>query len=101
MLCHVTAPFPGAARAAPGDFTRNGRLYYLLDMVRKDEVGVDTQTHTETVTLASDSGGTGIISRWLLGRLRVLHAAEGGGVGHHLACPPPGPIRICPKQMCL
>ena len=31
------------------------------------------------------SGGTGIISRWLLGRLRVLHAAEGGGVGHHLA----------------
>ena len=33
------------------DFTRNGRLYYLLDMVRKDEVGVDTQTHTETVTL--------------------------------------------------
>lgn len=37
------------------DFTRNGRLYYLLDMVRKDEVGVDTQTHTETVTLASDT----------------------------------------------
>ena len=25
-----------------GDFERNGRLYYLLDMVRKDEVGVDT-----------------------------------------------------------
>ena len=37
------------------DFTRNGRLYYLLDMVRKDEVGVDTQTHSETVTLASDT----------------------------------------------
>ena len=37
------------------DFERNGRLYYLLDMVRKDEVGVDTQTHTETVTLASDT----------------------------------------------
>ena len=37
------------------DFVRNGRLYYLLDMVRKDEVGVDTQTHTETVTLASDT----------------------------------------------
>ena len=31
------------------DFVRNGRLYYLLDMVRKDEIGVDTQTHTETV----------------------------------------------------
>ena len=37
------------------DFVRNGRLYYLLDMVRKDEIGVDTQTHTETVTLASDT----------------------------------------------
>ena len=37
------------------DFVRNGRLYYLLDMVRKDEIGVDTQTHTEAVTLASDT----------------------------------------------
>ena len=37
------------------DFERNGQLYYLLDMVRKDEVGVDTQAHTETVTLASDT----------------------------------------------
>ena len=27
------------------DFTRNGRHYYLLDMTRKDEVGVDVQTH--------------------------------------------------------
>ena len=32
------------------DFIRNGRRYYLLDMTRKDEVGVDIQTHTETVT---------------------------------------------------
>ena len=32
------------------DFVRNGRLYYLLDMTRKDEVGVDTKPHTETVT---------------------------------------------------
>ncbi len=31
------------------DFVRNGRRYYLLDMTRKDEVGVDVQTHTETV----------------------------------------------------
>ena len=29
------------------DFVRNGRLYYLLDMTRKDEVGVDTKPHTE------------------------------------------------------
>ena len=37
------------------DFERGGRHYYLLDMTRKDEVGVDTQSHTETVTLASDT----------------------------------------------
>lgn len=39
-----------------GDFERDGRLYYLLDMTRKDEVGVDTQPYTETVTLDSDTG---------------------------------------------
>ena len=37
------------------DFVRNGRRYYLLDMTRKDEVGVDIQTHTETVTKPSDT----------------------------------------------
>jgi hypothetical protein len=37
------------------DFERNGRHYSLLDMTRKDEVGVDTQTYTETVTQASDT----------------------------------------------
>lgn len=37
------------------DFERDGRLYYLLDMTRKDEVGVDIQTHTKTVKLASDT----------------------------------------------
>lgn len=39
-----------------GDFERDGRLYYLLDMTRRDEVGVDTQPHTETITLDSDTG---------------------------------------------
>ncbi len=38
-----------------GDFERGGRHYYLLDMTRKDEVGVDTRQHTETVTLSSDT----------------------------------------------
>ncbi len=38
-----------------GDFERGGRHYYLLDMTRKDEVGVDIEQHTETVTLASDT----------------------------------------------
>ena len=37
------------------DFVRGGRLYYLLDMTKKDEVGVDTQTYTQTVTLPSDT----------------------------------------------
>ena len=37
------------------DFERNGRLYYLLDMTRKDEVGVDTKPHVQTVTLPSDT----------------------------------------------
>ena len=37
------------------DFERNGRRFYLLDMTRQDEVGVDIQTRTETVTLASDT----------------------------------------------
>ena len=39
-----------------GDFERDGRLYYLLDMTRRDEVGVDTQPYTETITLDSDTG---------------------------------------------
>ena len=37
------------------DFTRNGRTYYLLDMTRKDEVGVDTKPHVQTVTIPSDT----------------------------------------------
>ena len=37
------------------DFTRNGRLYYLLDMTRKDEVGVDTKPYVQTVTIPSDT----------------------------------------------
>ena len=37
------------------DFERDGRLYYLLDMTRKDELGVDIRTCTQTVTLASDT----------------------------------------------
>lgn len=35
------------------DFVRDGRRYYLLDLIRKDEVGVDTQPYTKTVTLPS------------------------------------------------
>jgi len=38
-----------------GDFQRDGRLYYLLDMTRKDEIGVDTKPHIETITMASNT----------------------------------------------
>ena len=32
------------------DFVRGGRQYYLLDMIKEDEVGVDTQDYTDTIT---------------------------------------------------
>ena len=38
------------------DFVRGGRLYYLLDMTKKDEVGVDTKPYVHTITQASDTG---------------------------------------------
>lgn len=42
------------------DFVRNNRRYYLLDMIRKDKVGVDIQTpHTEIVTHTSDTNKLG------------------------------------------
>ena len=37
------------------DFDRNGRHYYLLDMIKEDEVGVDTQDYTDTITVDSDT----------------------------------------------
>ncbi len=41
------------AKIPTEDFIRNGRLYYLLDMTRQDEIGVDTRSHVQTVTLPS------------------------------------------------
>lgn len=38
-----------------GDFERDGRVYYLLDMTREDSVGVDTKPHVETITAKSDT----------------------------------------------
>lgn len=43
------------AKIPTEDFERDGREYYLLDMTRKNEVGVDTQALTKTVTQASDT----------------------------------------------
>ena len=62
-----------------GDFDRNGRHYYLLDMVRKDEVGVDTQPHTETVTMDSDTGDLAEVLKRLDAQMEV--ATEDGHTG--------------------
>ena len=53
------------------DFVRNGRLYYLLDMTPKDEVGVDTKPHTETVTRPSDTSNMEEILQGLEAELEV------------------------------
>ena len=37
------------------DFVRDGRRYYLLDLIKEDEVGVDTQDYTDTITQDSDT----------------------------------------------
>ena len=43
------------AKIPTEDFTRNGRLYYLLDMTRQDEIGVDTKAHVQTVKIPSST----------------------------------------------
>ena len=50
------------------DFERFGHVYHLLDLIRKDEVGVDTQTHTETVTMDSGTGELSEILKQLDGQ---------------------------------
>ncbi len=47
------------------DFERGGRRYFLLDMVRKDEVGVDTQDYTDTITMDSDTNDLSAILKQL------------------------------------
>ena len=53
------------------DFVRGGRLYYLLDMTRKNEVGVDTKLHTESVTKTSDTNDLEKILQQLDAELEV------------------------------
>ena len=61
---------------ASGEFERDGRLYYLLDIIRTEDMGVDVQTHTETITLDSDTedGHTGVLA---LDHTSVTVEAEG------------------------
>lgn len=53
------------------DFDRNGRHYYLLDVIREDEVGVDTQSHTETITMDSDTGDMAEVLKQLDAQMEV------------------------------
>lgn len=62
------------------DFVRNGRRYYLLDMTRKDEVGVDIQTHTETVTKPSDTNDLETILQRLDAEMEVTTEEGYAGV---------------------
>ena len=50
------------------DFERNGYVFHLLDLIRKDEVGEDTQTHTETVTMDSSTGELSEVLKMLDGQ---------------------------------
>ena len=53
------------------DFERNGRRYFLLDLIRQDEVGVDTQTYTETITKDSGTGDMSAVLKELDGQMEV------------------------------
>ena len=54
-----------------GDFERDGRTYHLLDMTRKNEVGVDTKPFTKTVTMDSDTNQMEDILKALEAELEV------------------------------
>ena len=53
------------------DFIRGGRLYYLLDMTKKDEVGVDTKPYIHTITQASDTNNMEAVLQQLDAELEV------------------------------
>ena len=62
-----------------GDFERDGRLYHFLDMTRKDEVGVDTQPFTKTITMDSGTGELSEVLKLLDGQMET--ATEDGYAG--------------------
>ena len=53
------------------DFERNGRRYYLLDMIKENTIGVDTQEYTETVTMDSDTGDMSAVLKTLDAQMEV------------------------------
>ena len=54
------------------DFERNGLTYRLLDMTRRNDVGVDTKPWIETVTKASDTDNMETILKQLDAEIDVL-----------------------------
>lgn len=53
------------------DFVRGGRLYYLLDMTKKDEVGVDTKPYIHTITQPSNTNNMEAVLQQLDAELEV------------------------------
>ena len=53
------------------DFIRGGRLYYLLDMTKKDEVGVDTKPYIHTITQPSDTNNMEAVLQQLDAEMEV------------------------------
>ena len=47
------------------DFVEYGRTFHLMEMTRKDEIGVDTQPPTKTVTTDSSTGDLGEVLKQL------------------------------------
>ena len=61
------------------DFEEYGMTFHLMEMTRKDEVGVDTQPLTKTVTTDSTTGDLGEILKQLAPEIEV--ETEGGYAG--------------------
>lgn len=53
------------------DFEQNGYLYHLTDMTQSHDVGVDTQTKTETITQDSSTGELSEVLKQLPGQKEV------------------------------
>lgn len=53
------------------DFVEYGRTFHLMEMTRKDEVGVDTQPLTKTITTDSSTGDLGEILKQLAPEITV------------------------------
>ena len=64
------------------DFERDGLWFTLLDMTRKNDVGVDTQPYTETVTRPSKTNDMAQVLQALEAEMEVTTAARYAGTLH-------------------